>query len=121
MAKPRRCVQRTAFDRDVVEAGHLAEDPQRLACGQIAGDLVALGQITDTAAALRIASRQAVDAGFAGGGTREVEQDLDCSRFAGAIRSQKAEEFPFADGEVDAIQGGDPRTADRRPVLLFEA
>ena len=114
-------LQRTALDRGVVHAGHLPEDRQRLPRGEVAGDFVPLGQVTDAAAALGIAGRQSAEARFAGGGAGEVEQDLDGRRFAGAVRAEKAEQLAFADAEVDAVQRGDPRASDRRPVLLFEA
>ena len=114
-------LQRTALDRGVVHAGHFSEDGQRLPRGEIAGDLVPLGQISDAAAAFGISGRQSAETRLAGGGAGEVEQDLDGRRFAGAVRAEETEQLAFTNAEVDAIQRRNSRPPDRRPVLLFEA
>src|SRR5439155_11372399 len=97
---------------------HSSEDRECLSRGEITGDLVSFRQITDMPAALGIGDRQIVNARLARGRARESEKNFDGRRFSGAVRTEETKQLAFADGESDAVEGGDRLAADSRAVFL---
>src|SRR5467141_2399183 len=95
------------FDEGV---GHVVEppdEPEVLAAGQFAIDADGLTRVTDDAPDVRSLAVD-VESGDTDGATRlreERRDNLDDRSLPRPVRAEEPEEFPFADGETDVVDG----------------
>ena len=93
-----------------------AEQRQRLADGELLGELGFLQRDADALADVIVLSApaQAEDFDLAGGGVEQAFEDLDGRRLAGAVRAEQAEALAALDRQVEAADRLDRRLGRRR-------
>jgi hypothetical protein len=72
--------------------------------GQPIVETEVFGQVADAATGLGVADRLAEDARLAAGRPYQSDQDLDGRRLAGPVRTQKAEDLAWLDGQVEVVE-----------------